>query len=173
MNPVRFPEGYRLESLEKSHPRRKFRCGEQAVDDWLRSKALQNQRKHLSATKALLDSDDGIAGFYTLATGQVDFNDLPAEITRKLPRCALPVAVLAWLGVSEDHQGEGIGGGLLAQALRDCFEAGQTFGFTAVILDCINDASKAFYQKWDFSELPGHPYRLFLSWKTLAAMMNG
>lgn len=172
MSPIRFPEGYRLEPLEKSHPRRKFRCGEQAVDDWLRSKALQNQRKHLSATKALLDSDDGIAGFYTLATGQVDFNDLPAEITRKLPRRALPVAVLAWLGVSEDHQGEGIGRLLLAQALRDCFDAGRTFGFTAVILDCINDAAKAFYQKWDFAELPGHPYRLFLSWHTLAAMMD-
>ena len=172
MSPVRFPEGYRLEPLAKSHPRRKFRCGEQAVDDWLRSKALQNQRKHLSATKSLLDSDDGIAGFYTLATGQVDFNDLPAEITRKLPRRALPVAVLAWLGVSEDHQGEAIGRLLLAQALRDCFDAGRTFGFTAVILDCINDAAKAFYQKWDFAELPGHPYRLFLSWKTLAAMMD-
>src|ERR1700752_3063705 len=28
---------------------------------------------------------------------------------------------------------------------------------------CLNDAAKEFYRQWDFEELPGHPYRLFLS----------
>ena len=41
------------------------------------------------------------------------------------------------------------------------------------MLDCVNDAAKAFYQHWDFEALPGHPYRLFLSAKHLAAMMEG
>jgi hypothetical protein len=62
---------------------------------------------------------------------------------------------------------------LLAQALRDCYEAGRTFAFVAMILDCISDAAKAFYRRWDFEELPGHPYRLFLSAKRLEAMMEG
>lgn len=56
--------------------------------------------------------------------------------------------------------------------MRDCHEAGKTFAFIAVILDCINDAAKTFYQHWDFEELPGHPYRLFLSAKRLEAMME-
>ena len=43
----------------------------------------------------------------------------------------------------------------------------------AVILDCIDDAAKAFYQHFDFAELPGHPYRLFLSAAQLEAMMGG
>ena len=73
MNGVRFPEGYRVRPLERRHPRRRFACGEQAIDGWLKTKALQHQRKHLSATKVLLDAAGGIAGFYTLATGQVDF----------------------------------------------------------------------------------------------------
>ena len=38
--------------------------------------------------------------------------------------------------------------------------------------DCFNDAAKAFYRQWDFAELPGHPYRLFLSAKRLDAMMQ-
>ena len=82
------------------------------------------------------------------------------------------MAVLAWLGVSAAHQGQGLGQPLLAQALRDCYDAGQTFAFVAVILDCVSDAAKAFYRHWDFAELPGHPYRLFLSVKLLAAMME-
>jgi hypothetical protein len=42
-----------------------------------------------------------------------------------------------------------------------------------VILDCINDKAKAFYRKWDFEELPGSPYRLFVSTKQLEAMAQG
>jgi GNAT superfamily N-acetyltransferase len=169
---VQFPGGFRLERLSKSQPRKGFHSGQPQVDDWLVTKALQNQDKHLSVTKVLLDENGAIAGYYTLATGQVDFGDLPSEAAKKLPRRMLPVAVLAWLGVHADRQGHGLGRTLLAQALRDCYEAGQTFAFIAVILDCIDDNAKAFYQHYDFTELPGHPYRLFLSFSQLEAMMK-
>ena len=172
MSGVTFPEGFRLEPLKREHPRRQFRCGEAMVDDWLQTKALQHQEKHLSATKVLLDPSHAIAGYYTLATGQVDFGDLPPEIARKLPRRALPVAVLAWLGISTAYQGQGLGRLLLSQALRDCYDAGQTFAFVAVILDCISDSAKTFYQHWDFTQLAGHRYRLFLTAGQLAAMME-
>jgi GNAT superfamily N-acetyltransferase len=169
---VSFPDGFRLERLRRSHPRKTFHSGVAEVDDWLARNALQNQDKHLSATRVLLDAAGTIAGYYTLATGQIDFSDLPPEEAKKLPRRLLPAAILAWLGVSEAHQKQGLGRLLLAQALRDCYEAGHTFAFIAVILDCINDAAKAFYQLFDFEELPGHPYRLFLNAAKLEAMMN-
>lgn len=172
MSGLRLPDGYRLESLARSHPRKTFSSGQTQVDDWLSSKALQHQDKHLSVTKVLLDSADVIAGYYTLAIGQVDFADLPADVVRRLPRRVLPVAVLAWLGVSMERQGRGLGRLLLAQALRDCHEAGKTFAFIAVILDCVDDRAKAFYQRYNFAEVPGHPYRLYLSAQTLAAMMD-
>jgi GNAT superfamily N-acetyltransferase len=172
MSGVRFPDGFRLKTLQREDPRRKFRSDQEQVDDWLASKALQHQEKHLSVTKVLLDDSGAIAGYYTLATSQVDFSDLPAEFIRRLPRRQLPVALLAWLGVQAERQGQGLGRLLLAQALRDCHDAGQTFAFVAVILDCINDTAKAFYQHYDFQELPGHPYRLFLSAKQLQAMME-
>lgn len=173
MNGVRFPEGFRLERLRGEHPRRRFQCGESTVDDWLATKALQHQKKHLSVTKVLIDESGAIAGYYTLATGQIDFGGLPAGVSKHLPRRALPVAVLAWLGVDGKHRGKGLGGMLFAQALRDCWEAGRTFPFIAVILDCINESAKAFYSRWDFAELPGHPFRLFLSAKQLEAMIEG
>lgn len=172
MNPVAWSNGFRLEPLQRHHPRRSFDCGQKLVNDWLRTKAFQHQEKRLSATKALLDPQGTLAAFYTLATGQVDFGDLPPELVKQLPRRALPVAVLAWLGVSQRHQGQRLGDLLLASALRDCYEAGQTFAFVAVILDCVDDRAKSFYQRWDFAEVPGSPYRLFLSAKTLAAMME-
>jgi len=116
---VVFPAGFKLESLKRSHSRSAFDSGQSEVNDWLRTKALQHQEKRLSATKALLDQVGGIAGFYTMATGQVDFGDLPSELAQKLPKRGLPVAILAWLGVSQAHQNWKLGNLLLAQALRD------------------------------------------------------
>lgn len=169
---VVFPQGYQLERLARHHPRKQFVCGEIAVDEWLHSRALQHQVKHLSVTKVVLDADGQIAGYFTLATGQVDFGDLPADLARHLPKRVLPVAILAWLGVSAAHQGQGLGTRLLAQALRDCYDAGRTFAFVAVMLDCLNEAAKSFYLRWGFAELPGHPNRLFVSAAQLEALLG-
>ncbi len=166
------PQGMSWAGLDRRHPRRQFSSGQPAVDDWLHIKAWQNQQKHLSVTKVLLTADGAIAGCYSLATGQVDFNDLPTEFAKSLPRRALPVAILAWLGVASELQGQGLGRLLLAQSLVDCYAAGQTFAFVAVILDCVDDAAKSFYRRFDFAELPGRPYRLFLSAAMLKAMLT-
>ncbi len=173
MSAVRLPHEYRVELLRRDHPRSTFRSGQAQVDDWLANKALQHQEKHLSATKVLIDPVGTIAGFYTLATAQIDFADLPPDLYRRLPRRNLPVAVLAWLGIRDTAQGQGHGRRLLAQALVDCYHAGQTFPFVAVILDCIDDRALAFYRRWDFRPLPGHHHRLFLSWSQLQTMATG
>jgi GNAT superfamily N-acetyltransferase len=172
VNDVRFPAGFRLEPLRRDHPRKKFSSGQPIVDDWLATKALQNQAKHLSASKVLLDEVGAIAGYYTLAPTQIDFSDLPLDVVRRLPHRMLPAAVLAWLGVNTAHRGRGLGSQLLAQALRDCWEGGKIFPFVAVILDCIDDAARAFYLQHGFTQMPGRPFRLFLSAQQLAAMMS-
>ena len=172
MNEVRFPDGFRIEPLRREHDRKSFRSGQKEVDDWLASRALQNQEKHLSVTRALVDENSKLIGYYTIATGEVDFSDLPPETVRRLPRRRLPVAVLAWLGVDQAEQGRGLGQRLLAQALRDCHEAGQTFAFVAIVLNCVDDKAKAFHRKFDFQELPGHPNRLALGARQLAAIME-
>ncbi|MGD9636254.1 MAG: GNAT family N-acetyltransferase [Pirellulales bacterium] len=169
---VEFPAGFELQRLQREHPRNRFRSGQPKVDDWLATKALQHQTKRLSVTKVLLDESNSIVGFYTLASGQIDCSDLPPEVARHLPRRTLPVAILAWMGVAEHCRGAGLGGRLLAQALRDCFDAAATFPFVAVVLDCIDDRAKSFYEQWHFAEMPGNPYRLFLSAKLLDALMQ-
>lgn len=172
MNDVRFPAGLRLEPLRRDHPRKRFRSGQISVDDWLATKALQHQTKHLSATKVLVDDLGAIAGYYSLAPAQIDFSDLPAELGRHLPHRLLPAALVAWLGVDVAHQGQGLGSRLLGQSLRDCWEGGKVFPFVLVILDCVDEKARSFYEKCGFAQLPGQPYRLYLSAQQLEAMMN-
>jgi GNAT superfamily N-acetyltransferase len=168
---ILFPGGFELQVLRSDHARAPFDSGQAQVNQWLHGQALQSQTKHLSATRVLVDANDQVAGFFTLATGQVHFGDLPSEIVKRLPRRALPVAVLAWLGVAKTAQGRGLGSRLLAQALLDCHAAGRTFPFVAVVLDSVDERSKAFYERWDFREIGGRPSRLFLSAAALDALV--
>lgn len=170
MSGVSYPESWRVELLNKTHNRQGFSSGQEQVDTWLKKSALQSQKKHLSTTKVLLDGNEQLIGYYTLATSQVDFSDLPTDVAKSLPQRQLPVAVLAWLGIASSFQGRGIGQRLLATALKDCLDASGTFSFIAVILDCVDAPSKAFYQRFDFAELPGYPMRLYLPYKLLARM---
>jgi GNAT superfamily N-acetyltransferase len=173
---VRFPEGFRLEELRSEHPRAQFDCAntpaQQRVNAWLAAEAMQSQKKRLSKTQVLLAADGRIAGFYSIAMGQIDFGQLPSELAKKLPKRAVPVAVLAWLGVDKSFKGQSLGRSLLAQALAECHEAGRTFPFVALILDCIDEDAKRFYQCWDFREMPGRPMKLYLSAQSLDAMMT-
>jgi GNAT superfamily N-acetyltransferase len=169
---TRFPTGFRCELLEKGHSLSRFDSGNQAVNDWLARRALQNQEKYLSVTHVLIAADATLAGYYTIATGQIDVSALPSDIAKGLPRRALPVAVVAWFGLDRRFQGQGLGSRLLAKALADCYQASRTFAFVAVVLDCIDETAKSFYEHWDFREIPGCPMRLYLSVGTLAALME-
>ena len=170
--PVQFPAGYALAQLTRSHPRERFDSGVSEVNEWLKTKARQAQKKHLSVTRVLLNEEKAIAGFYTLAIGQINLDSLPARFARGLPRTMLPIVTLAWLGVDSKQQGKGLGRRLLASALGDCFQTGQQVPFVAVVLDCLNERAKRFYQRFDFQELPGHPMKLFLPWTLLEKMME-
>lgn len=167
-----FPEGFRLEILARSHNREAFDCGLAQVNAWLKNQARQSQDKNLSVTRVLLDPAGKIAGFYTLAAGHVRLDELPAEVARRLPDQLVPVAKLAWLGVSRDFQGQGLGEELLANALMRCREAAGMMPFVAVILDCLTESAKAFYLRYQFSEVPGHPMRLLVPRNRLDAMFQ-
>lgn len=170
---VAFPSAFALEDLRREHRGAAFSSGQPLVDGWLHTQALQSQTKRLTVTRVLASANGTVAGYYTLAMGQVDFGELPVDLVAKLPRRALPVAVLTWLGVDSSHQGQGLGARLLAQALADCHAAGETFPFVAVVLDAVDPVSKAFYARWDFREIPGRPMKLFLTTTALNALMAG
>ena len=169
---VKFPDGLAIEVLSKAQDRKAFDCGEKSVNDWLQKKARQSQQKHLSATKVLADKSGTIAGFHTLAIAQVRLDQLPHKIARKLPDELLPVAILAWLGVDKNYQGQKLGDRLLADALLTCLQAAEVMPFIAVVIDCLDEKAKAFYTRRDFEEFPGHPLRLLIPQKTLAAMFE-
>ena len=155
--------------LSKSHDKTHFSSGEFLVDDWLKTKARQAQEKRLSIT-TVIENNHQVLGYYTIAIGQISLEELPSELSKKLPRGVVPIVTLAWLGLDQSLQGKGWGDKLLLHALAHCYRTGLEFPYVAIILDCLSTKAKTFYQRFDFAELPGHPMKLFISWKTLEAI---
>lgn len=173
---VKFPDGFKTEKLSASHKKSKkvFDCGEDEVDSWLQSRALQTQKKKTTSTTVLVDGDGAIAGYYTVVIGAVNFSKLPQEIAKKLPKEQVPVITFAWLGVDKNFQGQGLGYRLALQALCDCYEVGQIVDFVGVVIDCLSDEAKKRYVDWfGFVEFPGHPMKLFLSKAMLDELVSG
>jgi len=93
--------------------------------------------------------------------------ELPRDKFKNLPGEVVPIVTLAWLGLDKSLHGKGYGEKLMLHAMAHCYKTGLQFPFVAMILDCLSSKAKAFYQKYDFAEVPGHPMKLFVSWKTL------
>ena len=85
VKPILWPDDFLIQQLNKSHKRHAFHSGVEMVDEWLKKGARQAQEKQLSVTRVLLKEPNTIIGYYTLAMGQVNFDELPHEMARKLP----------------------------------------------------------------------------------------
>ena len=94
----------------------------------------------------------------------------PGSIRRNAPE-AVPVSIIGRLAVDRDYSGRGIGGAMLADALRRIAVASQTIGIGAVLVQAKNDAAKRFYLgQASFVEFPADSRTLFLS---INAVMAG
>lgn len=159
---------WNVEPLAKDHGRAEFSCGKKPLDDFLRTLVSQYEKRRLGRTYvAVRPGEKRVVGYYTLASGAVSFENLPAEASKKLPRHPVPVILLGRLAVDESVQGQGLGGFLMADALRRCLSLPGQLGVHAVEVDAIDDQAKAFYQRYGFTALLDDPLHLFLPMATV------
>src|SRR5437588_9239854 len=152
-----------IEPLNRSHERSEFCCGKSPLDNFLRSLVSQYEKRRLGRTYvAVRPGEKQVLGYYTLASGAVPFAHLPGRMAKKLPRHPVPVVLLARLAVDQSVQGQGLGGLLLADALRRCLGLADQLGVHAVEVDAIDEEARAFYEKYGFTALQDDPLHLYL-----------
>jgi predicted N-acetyltransferase YhbS len=83
----------------------------------------------------------------------------------------LPVAVLARLAVTREHQGKGLGPALLRNALMSVVSAAQLVAFRAVVVHAIDDDAMNFYAKYHFQPTKGMERRLILPTRDIIASL--
>lgn len=162
---------YRITGLEPDHVTDCFVCSEPSLEQYLRHYARQDIRRRISRVfvATVAESPTVIAGYYTLSAASVKCSELPVCLGKKLPRYPVPVALLGRLAVATNHQGQGLGAILLADAChRVHHQASSLLGVYAVLVDALNDQAKAFYLHHGFITLPDQHARLLLPLTTVA-----
>jgi GNAT superfamily N-acetyltransferase len=167
------PADWRIELLRRDHGRAEFDCGEPALDEYLSHFARQNHdsgvaRTHVAVREA---EPDRVLGYYSLSVGSIDRADLPPT-ARRFPNFPLPIARLARLAVDRRQQGNGLGEGLLLDALSRCLLVAEEVGIIGVVIDAKHENAKSFYSHYEFDALPDQPLTLWLTLKRLRERFN-
>jgi GNAT superfamily N-acetyltransferase len=152
------------EHLTAQHDVTAFDCGVPELDHWLKRRALQNEASGASRTY-VVSAGGRVVGYYALATGAVAQYAATGKVRRNMPE-PIPVMVIGRLAVDVAYQGQGLGTGLLRDALLRTSNAASIAGIRAVLLHAISDEAKRFYEKAGFSASPVDPMTMMI---TLAA----
>ncbi|MGH7826133.1 MAG: GNAT family N-acetyltransferase [Candidatus Binatia bacterium] len=174
MSPENDPS-WLVEPLNDNHNRAAFSCDNEALDHYLKERASQDARRYVAAPFVLVDKSapNIILGYYTLSAFGVDAGELPAKISKKLPRYPIiPATLIGGLAVDHRHRGKSIGEALLMDALRRALEQSFHIASVAVIVDAIDEPAARFYERYEFVPFPDKPNRLFLLMKTIAALFG-
>jgi GNAT superfamily N-acetyltransferase len=144
-----------------------FDCGEAALNDWLKQRALRNESR-FSRTYVVCE-DNRVVAYFCISAGAVERAAAPGKVRRNAPD-TIPVSVIGRLAVSRDHAGRGFGADLLSDALRRIAVASQSIGIGAVLVHAKDEAAKRFYMRCaEFIEYPADSRTLFLPIETVVA----
>lgn len=165
---------HRVEPLAKHHDRSQFCCGSVVLDRYLKQQARQDADKHVAAPFVLVCADHPkVLGYYALSASIIGLADIAPEHAKKLPRYPqLPVTLIGRLAVDLTCKGQGHGEWLLMDALQRSLNHADQIAAMAVVVDAKDAAAEAFYRHFDFQPLQDTPRRLYLSMKTIAALLG-
>ena len=159
--------------LAKHHNRNAFSCGIDSLDHYLKETASQDARRGVAAPFVVVSKTDpdNILGYYTLSAYGITPEKLPDDMAKKLPRYDLiPATLLGRFAIDQSHQGQGLGGELLSDALKRAYTQSASIASYAIVVDAINENAIKFYKSHGFIPLQDHPDRLYLPMKTIAKL---
>jgi GNAT superfamily N-acetyltransferase len=148
-----------------------FECGKEALDDWLKLRALGNEgmgSRTYVVTAALGPTTGQVVAYYTLASGAVMRSESPGKLRRNMPD-PVPLMVLGRLAVDRNHHGNRLAAAMMREAIRRVAQVSQEVGVRALIVHAIDDSAIPFNLKWDFKPFPAGSHTLFLPIETIRA----
>ncbi len=162
-----------VELLGPQHDRSQFKSGNQRLDDYLKQRSSQEQRRGVAAVYVIRPvNSNEVVGFYTLSNYAVIPELFPSELRKKLPRYpTVPATLIGWLASSNGFAGKSlrIGETLLVDALMRAWSNRKTVASMAVIVDADPDVVN-FYTKYGFISFPEKPSKLFITMDTIGKL---
>lgn len=167
--------GLRLVSVKEISPKsvlKKFDCEVEALNEFLSRYVLKNDELGIGKTFVALNENNQIAGYFTLATAQVAYQEIPDDFRGKLPKYPIPALRIARLAVEKELKGKGIGKWLLAQAFIKAIHVADVTGLYFIIVDA-KETSKSFYEHYGFHKFFDEDLSYFILVDTVRKAMQG
>ena len=160
-----------IEKLDRDHVVEGFDCGKEPLNRFLTRYALSNQRANASQTYVAVEGKR-VVGYHTLVVGEVEFESAPERLKKGMAHYPVPLVILARLAIRTDRQGQGLGSGLLKDALLRTLHAADIVGVRALAVHAKDEAARKFYEHFDFRPSPTDPLHLFLLLKDIKALFG-
>jgi GNAT superfamily N-acetyltransferase len=123
-----------------------FECGSSEQSEWLRHHARQAHAAGTSKVLVVTQADSHVVvAYYAWAMASISIEDAPARVRKGAGRYPQPVALLARLGVSLDHERRGLGAGLLADAIGRTAQLGAEIGCRGLLVHAETIEARDFY----------------------------
>lgn len=149
--------------LGVEHDLQSFDCGKPSLNDWLQKKAAKAQRVGGSARTYVVCSPERlVVGYYALATGSVNRDDVPGKVKKNMPN-PIPVILIGRLAVDQSFKGKGMGYGLLKDALLRIVAAAEEIGVRAALVHALDEQARNFYLHHGFYESPTNDLTLMVT----------
>jgi GNAT superfamily N-acetyltransferase len=138
--------------LVEAHRLDSFRCSKPELEFWLKQRART----------FVVCADNEVVGYYALSAGAVLHETVAGNIRRNMPE-PIPVAVLGRLAVHSDWNGQGVGVGLLKDAVLRTAKLAEEMGIRALLCHAIDENAKKYYLHHGFIESPIEPLTVMLN----------
>ena len=160
-----------IEKLRRDHEVEAFDCGKEPLNRYLARYALQNQQMGAAQSYVGVTDAGDVVGYYTLVFGQVAYADAPDRLRKGVAAHPVPLMVLARLVVAVRWAGQGVGSGLLKDAMLRTLQAADIAGLRALVVHAKDERARSFYERFDFISSPTDPMHLFVLLKDVRALV--
>ena len=155
--------------IESSHDVSAFSCGHSSLDDWLKRRALANQKSGASRTFVVCD-ETRVVAYYALAAGALACAEATGKFRRNMPD-PIPVAILARLAIDVGFQKQGLGRALFRDASLRILAAADAIGIRGILVHAISEEAANFYRAVGVESSPASPQTLMMTLVDLQAAL--
>lgn len=147
---------------KEKHNRKRFDCGVESLNNYLKLTANQQSSKDNTRTYVLEDSKNEtyIVGYYTLTMVSLHMDSLPESLEKKHQNNH-SAGLIARLAIDKRYVKNGLGGWLVVDALKKLLMASDTVAFPLVVVDA-KDGVSDFYKKFGFVSFKDEEDKLFI-----------
>jgi len=153
-----------------------FVCRSDEQTEWLRRYAWQAHTTGTSRVMVVTEVDDSeVLAYYGWSMAAILITDIPERFRKGAGRYPQPVALLARLGVSVEHEGRGLGAGLLQDVVGRTAQLGVEIGCRGLLVYAESAEARDFYCHLvpEFEPSPTDDLHLVLLMKDMLKTLAG